>query len=638
MRGMEQQANVAAPPRWLWAAVWVLGVALRLVAVFRREMFVDELHALYVAHGGLGSLWQGLVATPGIAPLDYGVVKVLSAVAGDGRWLRLPMMAVQLLGIWHLGRLAARWRGDGVAFWAVALCLLSPLLIDHSASLRPYAGAFAVGVCALGWLGAAPGSARQALVRGAIAAVGVGYQFFLAPVVLLAMGLGGLKAFQDKAGATGQWRHAALSMVLPLVVFLVLSPLWAHAGDMRSGRDNPAAVVLALVQIALSFSGWGALPVGIVVAVAAWKGRRALPQGGLLFAVVLLGVILAGELKAEVGVLARHYAPLFPVFALTAAATLCRWNGRDALVSGLLTALLVVAPLNNERCHPRIWLMGLDLRSDFSRDLPRWAGTGEKPHALVTMGFLDGFWRFVLNQQARVRGLEDRLQFITPAQIETLDPAWRLSLVIFRVPPYMDPASAPLSALGLPPPVPTRGEDRLGSFGQVISLEQASPKAPVAALIAVEAAYRHHQPPVPEGPFEDQFHLNNVVQNAGLLCRLGKHEVALQDLLVQENTVKARQGTLLRPLGVAWAQVMDRCLEAVGEVPGRRVAVLRTGAGFLGVPSGALRVQSGWSARRYYEAMARVAGQASDEEAAALAHERLQALGPQPATEPPMWP
>ncbi len=727
------------PPLLLWV---VLGLAagLRVVAVFRREWFVDELHALLIAGETQADFWTGLWSTPGIAPLDYGLVNLLQSLLGTGPWLRLPMVVMQMLGMVALTLFVARRHGPTPALITAALCGFSPLLIDQAASIRPYAGAFALGAVAMTWLWEPPRSMRQAVWRGLLGALGAGYQFFLAPVVLLSAGLGFVQQWQKKGWpgrGIGLWAVQALP---PLVIFLALAGFWKDAGDMAAGKDNVAALILSLLQLKLSFSGWGFLPAGFFVLWLGWGGWRR--EGWLprLWALVLALLVIVSEQKEEVHVLARHYAPLWGALALWAAVRLSQRLQNRPKVLWLILPLLLVAPLSNELQHPRLWMMSLDLRSDFQRDLKqhgaridrfqaacglskawrhqgpkakdgrsrrRFSAAGEvqkqpftkeaegnrrpqglgwtvrrrsqgftdetgeptkkqgrgflsgdhdrllahkqdecaskQPEIWVGLGFLDGLWRFVLAQQTRALQLEGKIRVVSPTEALRSKSAVcaPVSMVYFGIPAYMDPAQAGLGLLGFSPPVQRRrprGMRPLGSFASVLPMGLTTCSSPRDFYHRLALVYDQQPPPVAPGPFEWQMKLAHATTRAGLWCRAGRVQEALPPLLAFTNTLKQKRGEVLRPMGVNFGLAQYVCLKQAGASPGVRLGALKLSASFLKTASGALQVQSGYSARRFYRLLHSEALAANDHATAAMAADRLKRLDGFPRREPALWP
>jgi 4-amino-4-deoxy-L-arabinose transferase-like glycosyltransferase len=80
-------------------------------------------------------LWRGFLETYQFGPLHLTLVGALVRLLGD-RVLaaRALSMVCGLLGVWLLGRIASRERGEGAAFWAALALALSPLHVQASAT------------------------------------------------------------------------------------------------------------------------------------------------------------------------------------------------------------------------------------------------------------------------------------------------------------------------------------------------------------------------------------------------------------------------------------------------------------------------------------------------------------------------
>jgi 4-amino-4-deoxy-L-arabinose transferase-like glycosyltransferase len=80
-------------------------------------------------------LWHGFLETYQYGPLHLTLIGALFRLLGD-RVLaaRALSLACGLTGVWLLGRIAARERGEGAAFWAALGLALSPLHIQASST------------------------------------------------------------------------------------------------------------------------------------------------------------------------------------------------------------------------------------------------------------------------------------------------------------------------------------------------------------------------------------------------------------------------------------------------------------------------------------------------------------------------
>src|SRR3954453_662686 len=123
------------PKRELVLALLIALAARGVPVVFGFEHYGDapvriELAERWAAHP---HLWHGFLETYQYGPLHLTLIGALVRLLGD-RVLaaRALSFACGLAGVWLLGRIAARERGEGAAFWAALGLALFPLHIQAS--------------------------------------------------------------------------------------------------------------------------------------------------------------------------------------------------------------------------------------------------------------------------------------------------------------------------------------------------------------------------------------------------------------------------------------------------------------------------------------------------------------------------
>lgn len=277
-------AAAPAPPlddprvrRWLWAAILLVGTAIRLHGIGSHWLNPDEGGYYAVATLASGrTFWGVLLGREGEIwgnahpPLFYLVLRALAPwAASHPLLLRLPSLVFGVLAIDATGRLTGRLAGSTAGLVAGALVALAPGLVIQSQVVRQYTMQLAL----LGygaWLllrYVDGGRARDAAVAGALLAAAVLTQF--SSVVVLA--------------ALGGWIG------------------WA-AVVRRLPPARTAACAAALAPAALAFA------VLYVVQIVPLEGT-ALQEGARVRFAHLMQADLAGEWSSLVGLLHYVFGP-----------------------------------------------------------------------------------------------------------------------------------------------------------------------------------------------------------------------------------------------------------------------------------------------------------------------------------------
>lgn len=201
----------------------LVGLAVRIAAIGRTPLWIDEAISLMIAHWPAADLmWRPVESSPG---LYYLVVKFFVGDPASAALARVPSLLFGTAAIvagYAVGRQAVGRRGG---LLVAALIAFSPNLIDYSVEGRPYAMALLLVLgSAIGFARWCDGlgqgaSSRGALALFAVAGVAALYTHFSAlfwtgPAMLAGYGLA------DRLGSPGarrDYRWAAVAMVVALM-------------------------------------------------------------------------------------------------------------------------------------------------------------------------------------------------------------------------------------------------------------------------------------------------------------------------------------------------------------------------------------------------------------------------------------
>lgn len=132
-----RQACSEQTERWVLLAFVLLGLAIRLLWLGGKSLWLDEAYSLRVAQSGHELLWngQGDIYYP---PLFYLLLKTWSGVGGSEFILRLPVAVFGAACVLLAYALAVELADTKVALSVAGLVAFSPLLIWYSQELRSY--------------------------------------------------------------------------------------------------------------------------------------------------------------------------------------------------------------------------------------------------------------------------------------------------------------------------------------------------------------------------------------------------------------------------------------------------------------------------------------------------------------------
>jgi uncharacterized membrane protein len=127
------------PARWLWLTLILLAAfALRMHALGAKSLWYDELRQVEVARQPLADLPAALVPHSG-RPLDYVITHLMLTAGQQEFWLRFPAVVWGALSVALMFTLARRWMGREAALATMALMAASPIAVQYSQEMRPYA-------------------------------------------------------------------------------------------------------------------------------------------------------------------------------------------------------------------------------------------------------------------------------------------------------------------------------------------------------------------------------------------------------------------------------------------------------------------------------------------------------------------
>jgi len=237
--------------------ILLLGFALRLTALMRLPLFVDETVHLIRTHGALaGDLWEGLGDRKWLYPIT---LLPFGPTGPEGPWIARYVSAlcglVSIAAALALGKALDSRRAGLVA---AALYSTVPMAVFHErqALVDPMMGAFAaLSLAAMVWLARRP-SLRLAIVLGM--ALAGAYLTKLQAMALLPLPV--IAALLLARQREGGWQDSRL-IALPGVELILRT---------RARDAGLKALLLSLLAMALA-----ALLVGIVFQAGAWSGYRA---------------------------------------------------------------------------------------------------------------------------------------------------------------------------------------------------------------------------------------------------------------------------------------------------------------------------------------------------------------------------
>lgn len=355
-------SRARGPRSWAWpAGLAVLGVgaaALRLPTLGQSFWFDEVLTAI----GGQSLAW--VLHSPAVflhPPLPYLVAWVAGAPHAPEVWLRVPFVVAGVGGVLALASLGRTLFGPATGLVAAGLLAASPIHVELSQLVRPYALALLVLLLSL-----------QALLRALTAGRWTDWLAASATVTL--------------ALYTHHLAWAALAAEV------VLAGLWLAT---RRGRGWPAALV-SLAGVGALVAPWAPVPLRLAGAEMG-AGRLTVPQllEVLTRAVLLLeswGEVLATLALAACAVVARrrHARPLGVVACWTAVPLGLLWvlQPAHAVVGRHLAFLLPVLLL-----LPAHGLVAVAVAAGrAARALRRWPGAPRRAVALIILGGLVLGW------------------------------------------------------------------------------------------------------------------------------------------------------------------------------------------------------------------------------------------------------
>lgn len=134
-------ALTRAEARGLFLGILALALALRLWGIGAHSLWADEISAVFVAREG-ETLGEFLRTVPEVIfdpPASLLLVRLVPVIGSPEVSLRLAMALVSLLTLWVIYRLARVVLSRGPALWAAFLWGVSPLILQYSWEVRPYA-------------------------------------------------------------------------------------------------------------------------------------------------------------------------------------------------------------------------------------------------------------------------------------------------------------------------------------------------------------------------------------------------------------------------------------------------------------------------------------------------------------------
>lgn len=371
--GRLRPAGASIAPRLtagrLLALLLLVALAVRLIGLGSRPLWLDEAYSAWFATRGWRELWTIVPTYETHPPLYYSLLKLWSLEFGDGpqalRALSVTLGLALLPVVAAAARELERQRPTGRALlhvgFAMFLCACSPMLVFLDQEARPYPlMALAYAIAALGvlrllreWRAGAAGSlVSWAILAGGTEltlwshALGVIYAVCLA----VALAPAWLSAPLDRKRIARGTAAAALVLLLYLPCLLMML---RRAGDWGSGwlrlRGNMPFELLQLYTVPMEVLTFGSAVAALAMLLLAkraiqagihaprWNSDRALLLlwlGPPLLSIVISALWMPVFLTRTLG------ATVVPAF-LAMSAALARSGPRERL----LIALAIILPL-----------------------------------------------------------------------------------------------------------------------------------------------------------------------------------------------------------------------------------------------------------------------------------------------------
>jgi mannosyltransferase len=351
------------------AAILIVALGLRLVALERAPLWWDEGNNAYFAHASLAELLRASRATLDTDPPTHRLaLKVWLALWGSSPFhLRSFSALCGALTVW-LTYVWGRWRYNvRVGLWAAALLALWPLAIYYSREGKgyPFATLFAW-LSAYLWQRYLDGAPRLRfwpwLGAALSAALALGAHYYVA-LFMAAQGVGLAAAlaierasWRDARRRLGRWLTVNLAAAALVIPWFALT----HATALLGAERLPAAQapgsllaygrhLVAPLVTALAGPGWAMVlalaALGLAAGAALWRSRNRAAEALLLALVVAPLALGFGAQQRVAFVRPRFFLYILPPLALLAASGMAALRrGGVALALALAVAWGVTLP------------------------------------------------------------------------------------------------------------------------------------------------------------------------------------------------------------------------------------------------------------------------------------------------------
>jgi 4-amino-4-deoxy-L-arabinose transferase-like glycosyltransferase len=351
--------------------VTLLGLAIRLIGLGSKSLWIDETHSVYFASHPLSSLFSQLCDPH--PPGYYALLNLVLTFGQNEFWLRLPSAIAATLTIpltYALSRDLGPALGSSeldrrTGVLSALLLAVAPLHVWYAQEARMYALVTFLGLCAVLLAVRAAMQERVWIVLGYVVVASAALlvdQTALLPLLLANLLWLLIWMRRKQRGAAGSWqlaRWAGLQLITGLVFWL-----WWSQALFRSRVDGNVFYQLTMVQLVLQRSGlpidltnlrWAAIAavlfvfaVSVLVLLLLVRSRR----GERLTRLAALGLVLffvlltAGSAVPRLYTFKRLVISLWPYLMVLCAWAMHRLQLKTWQISALVTFSLALCALN----------------------------------------------------------------------------------------------------------------------------------------------------------------------------------------------------------------------------------------------------------------------------------------------------